>query len=525
MNIFTSNSFFLPPFPDGELVNHFLERVCLFSGKASLRSISEKLFERHQPLVDAMPNDLQSFHREIGYLYCSMDMLLGRHTHCDLHCCGLPRTRFEEQRMRVKTRMRGATRLSHLPVMFTSNERANLRCPECEKVQEAKFGFAYTHRRTEVPFVCVCDVHGNLLESAAGKSRLYDARCRCAPTAHQMTMSREYARRVSEAVETPAESSLYHKDEVAECLRRQGWTSRDDRFRYEDFVPEFSLFFRGAFSDVRLALLIEQREYIESAVIRLQRDDRNVHPVWCVLLSWFAENCAFEKHLSLKVRGGAVETLSKEAIEQCLSDEGTIPAAAKVLKIDAARLSLRCKQLGIQRSWRPHIMNEELVTAVNAAIDSGMATRAIVAKLGISRSTVHRYKANRAQELDHVSLKETVDLGVAKDKWEEACRLNPHLRTRGLRRRYPILWSTLRRDAPDWLREHQGLDATILVVQRRKLPERLLERLGMAMEEAGRSFSVHSAGPRKASSYRLRKLTGVTDYMQRHFRLRQRDSS
>ncbi|WP_321952098.1 hypothetical protein [Paraburkholderia bannensis] len=518
MNTFISNSFYLPPFPDGELVNHFLERVCLFSGKASLRSINEQLFERCQPLVDSMPNDLQSFHREIGYLYCSIDVLLDRHSHCDFHCCGLPQTRFEAQRERLKRRMRGSIRLTHLPVMFASNERANLRCPECAKVQEMEFGFPYTHRQTEVPFVSICGIHGNVLKNAAGKLRLYDAQCRCAPTSLQMTMEREYARRVAEAVETPVAISPYQKEVVAERLRQQGWMSQDGRFRYEDFVAEFSLFFKGAFSDVRLALLVEQREYIESAVIGLLRRDRNVHPVWCVLLLWFAENCAFDKRLLLKVRAGAVETLSKEAIEHTLSVEGTIPAAAKVLKVDAARLSLRCKQLGIQRSWRPHFITDELVAALNVAFDSGMTTRAIVEQFRVSRTTVQRFKANRAQELNHVSLKATVELESAKIDWEQARRLNPHLRTCGLRRRYPIIWSTLRRDAPDWLREHQGLDSATPVEHRRKLPEQLLAPLSVAMEEAGRAFSVHAAGPRKASSYRLRKLTGVTHYMQRYCR-------
>jgi transposase-like protein len=518
MNSLASNAIFLPPFPDGELVNHFLGRICLYSGKASQRTLSMRFLGRRRPLGDGMPNDLQRFHEEIGYIYCSIDVLIDRHTLCDYHCCGLPFQRFAAQRQRLTGRLKGSTRLNHLPVMFASNERAQLRCPECEKEQENALGFAFTHRRTEVPFVSVCAIHGTLLASAVWNTSQYDALCRCVPNEYQRKMAQEYARRVSEAVSTPVEESPYHKDSVVESLRQQGWMAPDGHFRYEDFVLEFSLFFKDAFSDVRLALLVEQREYVEAAVCNLLCRRHNVHPVWCVLVLWFAQNCAFDKRILMKLAPGAAATLSKEVVEQSLRAEGTIRSAARALKVDAASLGLRCKQLGIQRRWCSQVMKPVLVAEVNAAIDDGTPVQEIVERFGISRTTVFRYKASRTQQSGRALPLATMDLEAAKAEWAEELRVNPHLATSTVHRRHPVAWRTLNREAPDWLREHPGRDSEVPTPLRRKLPERLLPALNDAMDEAARSFAGHIVGPRKASNYRLRKLTGVSDYMQGRFR-------
>lgn len=294
-----SNALFLPAFPDGELVSHFLRRLCHGARALSVPPASKRLVGR-RPELSAMPNDLVRFHREVGHFYGSIASLVDRHTLCDLHCCGLPMDRFTLQRARLEKKLFTATRLNHLPVDMTPPQLVRLRCTDCEKEQERDYGFAFIHRRTEVPFVEVCGTHGIALRSEVGEAGPYELCRRCVPDLYQREMALEYSRRICVAVETPVAQSPYHKDAVAERLLAAGWASPARRLHFDDLIPQFSFFFRNAFSDGRLALLVEHPLYIEAAVRAIFRCDRNVHPVWCVLFLWFAESCSLQRRVTRK---------------------------------------------------------------------------------------------------------------------------------------------------------------------------------------------------------------------------------
>ncbi|MGF6571588.1 hypothetical protein ABH945_003709 [Paraburkholderia sp. GAS333] len=294
MNRVHSNVLFMPAFPDGELVPHFLRRLCHGAHSLSAPPASMGLLDT-PPVLNAMPNDLARFHCEFGHLYGTIDELLDRHTLCDLHCCGLPVDRIGLQRARLKRKLFTPTRLSRLPVVLAPTEWTDLRCPECEVEQEREYGFSFTHRCTEPPFVEVCGIHETALRIRSEDACPYEACRRNVPSNRQQNMALEYSRRVCVAVEMPAAQSQYHKDSVAERLLVSGWASPARRVYFDDLLPRFSFFFKDAFSDGRLAQLVERPELVDTAVRALFRGDRSVHPVWCVLMLWFAENCWRER--------------------------------------------------------------------------------------------------------------------------------------------------------------------------------------------------------------------------------------
>lgn len=295
----SASIFLYPAFPDGEILNGFLTRLCSFSDFHCLNEISRRLLLK-RPSFDGMPRNFWEFYREIGHLYGEMDHLIDRHTELNFYCCGIPDYRFQEQRERLVKNTLGQVRMCRTPVIFNVWEGVRFQCPDCEREQRKTYGFTFVHRRTNVTFVDVCAAHGSRLRLCGGDGCIYKSvfRMEFMPTQHQRARSQEFARRINDCLETEPAQSRYHKDAVVKTLGASGWMDDAGRPHLEDFLDTFSLYFAGTFGDDRLNLLVRASDYVRVALWSLIRRGRSVHPIWCILFSWFAEECSYRSRRS-----------------------------------------------------------------------------------------------------------------------------------------------------------------------------------------------------------------------------------
>ena len=510
------NSIFvlIPPFPDGEVVNAFLERTSRYTGDISLALVCKHVFSR-SPGLEGMPSGLGVFHREIGYYYGDLETIVRRHTLFDFFSCGLPEDRLVEQWERIVDVIPGPVRLTRLPVLMGDNDGMRLECPECRDIQEKIYGFSFVHRMMVAPFVRVCPVHGVMLRKLELQGWLFDEQRSSKPTSFQHQMAWEYARRVSSCIETPRNKSPYCKETIIKSLADSRWISDSGRLYLKDVLKEFCSFFEGAFADVRLATLVAEGPYVEAAFRALTRPDRNLHPTWCLLFSWFSTNCqrAVRPIKQRKVKGRTSRPpLTKEQIVRNLSQYPTIGAAALAMHVDPSRLAFACKAFRVGGGWRPKRLDDEQIAAIALAFDSGRSIQEIQDFFGISQATVYRLRAALQKGHARSDAICVTRLENAKREWVKAVEDNPLACTTSIRHLHLAAWTYLRRHAPSWLSEHPGASVRPIRL-RTKVRSRVLLNLFIAsIEKAERACEGYGRRPKRKSMYRLRSFAGLNEY-------------
>lgn len=460
MKMINHNVLVAPQFPDGEIVNAFLVRLLSYGGQHTLNMAARRLLNR-RPGLDGMPSSLGKFHEELGHLYGDVDWLIDRHTEYNFYCCGLPKNKFEDQRNRLIEMMRGPVRLCRLPLLFNASENCFLQCPECAITQKTEFGFDFIHRRTRAPFVNVCSIHGNLLVSSHAQMRLFDERCQREPNCHEVQRTMELGKRIEHCMETPANASQYQKDEVIAQLIKSGWMVNRKRVQLSQLIASFSLYFKGSFADERLELMCQSSSYIEKALRSLVRSDRAVHPEWCVLLKWFAEEQhhvhRFANREPITVRIPAATPVvqsyipSPQSIQNELENGRTLPAIAHSMGISNELLRALCKRSSLDVAWRPKLITPELAAGVSDAFRNGMLPKDVAKAFNISLGSAYR----QLSILDEVELpsKRAFAQRIQEDKaeWLLHRAENEGLSRNAMRKTRMALWMRLYRNAPDWL--------------------------------------------------------------------------
>lgn len=510
-----------PHFPDGELVNAFLIRLMGYSGSPSLALACRRLLNR-RPGLDGMPSSLGKFHEELGHVYGDIDMLIDKHTEYNFICCGLPRSRFEAQRARLIEMHRGPVRLCRLPLLFNKSENSYLQCPECSEQQKKEFGFSFIHRRTGAPFVNVCPVHGLVLRPNSTQLPLFDAQCQTQPNNYQIRMTMELARRIDRCMETPAEKSKYHKDDLIQLLRNSGWIGKDVRFRTTEFKKAFFEFFSGAFADDRLVIMCQSEKHVENAIRALLRADKALHPEWCVLFKWFVEECAYPNPtqritsqpiaFARKRAASPVMVPLRETIEVELAKHRTLHATAREMNISASLLSALCKRHGINVKRRPKTLKEHLSNQIRKAFEEGMPPSKVAEKFDISVSSAYRQLA----ALEDVRLPNekarATRIEADKAEWLQIVHENPGESRYALRKLHSALWMRLYRRAKDWLEANQPSRYPRTNGTTARPPRKLLENINHAVANAVEMCTAPDKKRVNMSQYRLVKLAGVTPY-------------
>lgn len=318
----------------------------------------------------------------------------------------------------------------------------------------------------------------------------------------------EYSRHVDSCLETPVEVSPYHKDAVAQLLRESGWVSNSGRVRRIELIENFSCFFAGAFPDVRLALLVREPQYIEAAIRAIYGKSQTVHPVWCVLFYWFAKSCVSVpgRHRHAIVPASAM--LDRSVVESLLRREGSVTGAAKVMKIDAMRLSLICRQIGIEVKAASSRYSADFLSEIYTAIDQGDTRHEIAKKFGLSEEKTSRLLSLRPRTLQ-VRLNAKTRLAMERRTWRAAIKESPNSTTATLHHEHRSTWSYLKRHAPAWLRAHPGKGRMTPHGRRAACPPELLTRVELAISKA---TELSGASVKAMPIYRIAALTGLQEH-------------
>jgi len=505
-------SLIVPPFPKGQVVNDYLAKLKLSEMGCRLEAVCKVLLGR-APGLDSMPNGLRDFHRVVGYLYDDLDGIARNHLAIEYYCCGLPPSKYRQQFERVFEILPGPVRLTRLPVLFSVSEREYLTCPECEVFQIRVDGFSYIHRQSGAPFVDVCGLHGCDLKPANGQMFLFDQGCRGQRTRYQRSMSVEFAKRVSESMEVSAIVSSYRKDAVKEALHLSGWLADGGRLHLSSLLTEFSNFFYGAFSDLRLQFLTQTNSQVENALRNLLRDTRAVHPVWCILFAWFASACEMKRVAPRTSRRETPAEPLPEELRVLMLEHGTIAKTAAALTLNTIRVAALCKRYGIEASWRPKFVDAPLQEAIGAALARGESPKAVQAKFQVSIPTIYRILASQKDATLPRQKAKAARTDVAKAQWLQTCSEHPTLSATGLRRLLPSVWSQLYHNAPDWLRVNTRSVKTHQVFHRGVQHSQPIMRIfAESVRDAESACAGGEQMPLRKSLNRIRRALGISEY-------------
>jgi hypothetical protein len=459
-----------------------------------------------------MPSCLAEFYSSIGHLYCSVETLLGRHTHLDYYCRGLPQNRIDEQRKRVLGKLPGPVRLCRLPVLFTPSEGEYLVCADCRRAASTQYPFEYVHRNHVAPFVTVCGLHGRPLESPGAQGLLFDQLCRASPTRNQLLHAIEFAKRTADCIDDGLFGMRYRKDDVRSALAGAGWIAESGRVHLAQLIDEFQLFFVSSFSDERLSLLIRSRESVERALRALMRPDRAVHPAWCILFAWFAQECSHWQCTSTTRARPHVALPDDHVIRELLEQHGSLNRAARAVGVDPHRLSLRCRIVGIPFVPRVRVIDEHQLHAMTSLLRKGGRPDEIARTMRVSIATVYRVLA-ASPDLQSPA-RQAVDkrVTVAKRHWLSLCRRVPTAGVTNLRAKAPAAYAQLRRNAPSWLSNHspraqrspRHAGATRCV--------ELVRTLSLAANLAAADCHQSNRPPLRRSRCRLQRMLGISEY-------------
>ncbi|WP_429483919.1 TnsD family Tn7-like transposition protein [Paraburkholderia youngii] len=314
-------------------------------------------------------------------------------------------------------------------------------------------------------------------------------------------------------MESPAAKSKYHKDRVVQALRASNWQRENGRIQLRELIQNFISFFSGGFSDVRLELLTQSHAQIEGAIRSLFRADRGVHPLWCILFAWFAESCEAIRHASQPVRRERSAPLTSEELTGLMAQFGTVTGVANALALNVAAVSVLCKRYGIQASWRPKHIDQSITEEVVAAFRQGSSPAEIQKRYRISRTAVYRIAAAVPDIVTPARRRVLSRTDAAKSHWLTARVQYPDLPDTTLRRMLPAVWAQLRRNAPDWLCETRRVATKLSPKKGRPEPSQpLLGQLEQAISAAEARCDKDNSLPGHKSLYRLRRLTGLSDY-------------
>ncbi|WDZ95755.1 TnsD family Tn7-like transposition protein [Herbaspirillum sp. WKF16] len=504
----------VPDLPSGEIIPAFIWRMMNFGAAYSMDGAYKALYGKRRGL-DGMPSNLVALHESVGHLYKSLDEWVHEHTEYHFFCCGLPRTKFEEQLRRLKYRFKGPVRLCRLPPIFGVLEGRYRKCPECEAQQLARVGFSFIHRFMGAPFIQYCPEHRLPLAGFHSQILLFDKHCEQPATPAQVDHDVELGNRINHCMLVSAEQSGYHKEEVVTKLKASGWISDSGRLHLTEFTQRFCKRFYRTFADARLDYLTQSDKHINDALRSLLREERGIHPIWCILFVWFSES---ELRLATKsaVKNLRVtKTPTKEEIASQMEQHGTLTATAKAMGIDMAKLTCLCSSYMIPFNAKPKKYDAALVSAINAAYDKGMRPADVMKRFRISQTMAYRILRGRADDLNPENKAIGLRTEEAKRRWLAAIESRPGLSYTALRKLHQRVWMQLYRKAPEWLKLHRPTASVAGPRTRRRAPGELLKLFGSALNEANAQCRRSNARPVHISLYRLRSLTGISESTQR----------
>lgn len=506
----------LPPFMDGQLPSSFVHKILQFNRKTSL-PLAYKHLIGHKKGLDGMQRGMSDLFEIVGhYYYDNVETLIYRHTEYYFYCCGLPREKHQSQFERLAGMLNGPTRLVRLPVLCAFSEGANLRCQECEESQlNDECGFTYDHRRMTSPFLMVCPIHGTKLTSSTEQLLLFDKSCQPTITRSQIRYSQELGARAAYCMEVPPEISGYHKEDVIEALTQAGRIGENGRLLMSETIADLQKFAQGKFADVRLDHFLQTPNYIDNALRALLRHDRGVHPIWCVIFKWFAEECprvASPRLPTEERRRRPTVTPTHEELESQIKLHGTLTATATALDMNLNRVIALCNCYGISYTKRTKRIDAALDAAIQTEYDNGADPAEVAQRCGVSIATAYSRLRSRSDGLSPQLRKIRARTEKAKVAWMRLQTLHPNHSTTQLRRIATDIWTQLHRHDRQWLDSNSPVLRARCRHQKADAPQLLVEKLRLAAQKAKELCMSPHDRPIRQSRYRLQHLLGVSEY-------------
>jgi hypothetical protein len=506
-----SSQLFITPFPDGETVNSFLRRAASVEGDSTLGRISRQLLARC-PGLDGMPSRLDEFYRRIGYLLCERDELEAKHTLLAYELLGVRLGRQQIAKERLRTQCMGPIRSSRLPVLLAPSEGTFFVCPECEEEAFIRYGFSFTHRRNVAAFVAACPYHFCWLRSSAQAQHLFGAQCQRSPSRRQLPDAIQFAFHSVTCVEGDLAFSAYGKAGVIAALRNSRWLTMRNRFQLADLIDTFHSFFRDRFNDCRLDVLVSTSEYVERALRALTREDRAIHPVWCILLTWFAQNCECQRMYVSTPTHREVHVITDEDARSAIAQHATVASAANALNVSTQQLTIFCRCAGIPVHARPSKLSDSTLATIRRYISNGIQPEEIARATQLSTTTIYRVMAAMPGVESHYRRRVNHSIDEAKQRWLTRIEEYPEATPTQLRYSAPAMFAALRRNASEWLKRHTPASASAHLRVRARRSATAIHALTRAAEDAETYLSSLEGPPRRRSACRLRQLLGISEY-------------
>jgi len=500
------------PLIKGQVLHDHARQVRTLAKSSSLRQKSILILEK-LPGLDGMPSGLSTYHHNLGHFYKSLDALVSEHTEENAFRCGISQSKYDVLRARLVGRPVGPVRPSFLPVLFTVSERLYRQCPECCEEHLATRGYTHIELHNGLPFVSMCPIHGGGLRSTAEQALLFDQACRDAANAYQRLREFEYSVLMRQCLQVPAEQSPFSRRVIVEALTLGRWIGENGRLNLAEFLHAFVGFFSGSFSDVRLDILCTSPKYVENALRSLLREDRALHPVWCVLLRWFADSCACSVRAARpKTRAPEATELSEEQIRAALSEHSSLTSAAATLGVSASYLNCMCRRFGISRVWRPKKLDPMILQAIHQAFDQGAHPKDVMRRFKVSQSTAYRILASRDDCVLPIQRRTQQRTEAAKAAWLEAIRCHPSASEKSLRQKYTATWMHLYRHARTWLNEIETAKPARGQQSIKSRNSLLVARMSAALSGAHGRYTTPGTKPVFKSAYRLRIAIGMNEH-------------
>jgi transposase len=503
----------IPTFPDHETVNSLLERVAGYNYGGTLRAECVRLLRRARPLLDTIPCSVHRFCEVFDGMCGDAAEVLHRHTLFDFFACGVTPDAVANFKARLINNSRGPLRPSRLPLFFDRSENEVLHCVECDERNRRIHGFAFIYRQHSAPLVDVCPWHGVPLRVRPGGLKCYDNRCRLSSHGQPSEIA-EFSLRTARCIETSWKQSAYRRHELLRQLVEKQWISERGRCAESAFLLAFNKRFNKSFRDERLRLLCSEHRYSAAALRALLRSDRNIHPTWCVLFKWFADEA--ENSSAKRKRGpGKIRTIAKMVSEHeltLLRASKSIRQASATLNASIQTLLRVARQHAIPFKARPKKIFENDAHGITNALREGLSASEVAAAYKVSLSTVYRLLANNGEpQLRPRELQTKRRLESARGNWLAALKKHPNCTVTELRHTHSADWGYLYRHDRAWLRQHSP-SRPGQKQRKQATPPFLLTTAVNSLIEAAEKCGLAEDIPIRRSTYRLGAMSGLSEY-------------
>lgn len=507
---------FIPSFPIDETICGYINRCSKYNGCFE-ESGFRRFLNRRRSIALGLSSSIKSFCEAFDYSVGDEDSLLKYHSLFDYYACGLHQTRRNLFADRIITGTPlGPVRPARLPLLFTPTNNEIWTCPECNKQSLAELGFTYNRRQFIAPFVRVCNVHKCKLMPEYFPVKSYENLCvgdlQKEPTNEEI----EYALRTALCIGMTSENSIYSRDAIAQHLKSKGWVLNSYRGDFQILTAQFIRKFSRAFNDVRLCRLCTEEKYIGTALRTLYREDRNIHPLWCILIRWLIDELPEHKSTPsfINSESNRRAALSRSEIVESINKFRTLRAAAKALQIDVSDFTALVKREEIPYIRRTQHVTDEKVNHVTELLREGASISDISAITSLSVKTIYRIatifpEARQCQ----LQLKATKRLIDSKKNWLKALEAYPLQSIKYIRNQVSGAWTYLYRHDRNWLIENSNPRLNIKKSHRRNHDKQLEQLAQQAIFTAANQSVGEDNRPRRVSVYRLKTQTGLSEYL------------